>query len=174
MLLNYVHRIQCLWCLDPNHPKSSKISTVGNWYFHLFKWGKITTWQEVQGISVKFIWMINESAPWRILEDSGRFRARILYLVGFNTSHVNFDGIVLEISFFVTTLLFYFRKGYNKYLKLIKFLPYTDVCIALHTQCFPSVCEKTWHVTQAGFETHNVLLTRAEVLTSRPPSFKQI
>ena len=26
-----------------------KICTVGNWYFHLFKWGKITMWQEVQG-----------------------------------------------------------------------------------------------------------------------------
>ena len=67
-------------CLNPNHPqippKSSKghfffekISTVGNWYFHLFKWGKITTWQEVQAISAG-IWKI-------ILEDSGRFLARI-------------------------------------------------------------------------------------------------
>ena len=31
-----------------------KISPVGNWYFHLFKWGKITTWQEVQAISAKY------------------------------------------------------------------------------------------------------------------------
>ena len=48
----------------PNHPKSSKIlqgalflkeiSTVGNWYFHLFKWGKNTTWQEVQAISAEY------------------------------------------------------------------------------------------------------------------------
>ena len=40
------------YCINPNHPKSSKnlqghflgkYSTVGNWYFHLFK---ITTWQK--------------------------------------------------------------------------------------------------------------------------------
>ena len=50
--------------LNPNHPKSfkilqgahvwKKISTVGNWYFHLFKRGKITTWQEVQAISAEY------------------------------------------------------------------------------------------------------------------------
>ena len=46
--------------INPNHPKSSKghflekISTVGNWYVHLFKWGKITTWQEVQAISAEY------------------------------------------------------------------------------------------------------------------------
>ena len=50
--------------INPNHPKSSKIlqggtflekfSTVGNWYFHLFKWGKITTWQEVQAVSADY------------------------------------------------------------------------------------------------------------------------
>ena len=44
----------------PNPPKSSKghflekLSAVGNWYFHLFKWGKITTWQEVQAISAEY------------------------------------------------------------------------------------------------------------------------
>ena len=44
----------------PNPPKSSKghflekFSTVVNWYFHLFKWGKITTWQEVQAINTKY------------------------------------------------------------------------------------------------------------------------
>ena len=32
----------------------TKISTVGNWYFHLFKWDKITTWQEVQAISAEY------------------------------------------------------------------------------------------------------------------------
>ena len=31
-----------------------KFSTVGNWYFHLFKWGKITTWPEVQAISAEY------------------------------------------------------------------------------------------------------------------------
>ena len=49
---------------NANHPKSCKIlqgalfgkktSTVGNWYFHLFKWCKITTWQEVQAISAEY------------------------------------------------------------------------------------------------------------------------
>ena len=29
--------------------------------------------------------------------------------------------------------------------QLIKFLPYTDVCIALYTQCFPGVCGKKLH-----------------------------
>ena len=32
----------------------NKISTVRNWYFHLFEWGKITTWQEVQAISAEY------------------------------------------------------------------------------------------------------------------------
>ena len=27
---------------------------VGNWYFHLFEWGKIITKQEVQGISAEY------------------------------------------------------------------------------------------------------------------------
>ena len=29
-------------------------SAVGNWYFHLFKWGKITPWQEVQAINAEY------------------------------------------------------------------------------------------------------------------------
>ena len=50
--------------INPNHPGSSKvlqgplfwnkISNVGNWYFHLFKWGKLTTRQEVQAISAEY------------------------------------------------------------------------------------------------------------------------
>ena len=39
-------------------------------------------------------------------------------------------------------------KFYHKW----DYLPYTDVCMALHTQCFPSVCE-------------NLLLTSADILT---------
>ena len=41
-------------------PKSSKghflekFSTVGKWYFHLFKWGKTSTWQDVQAISAEY------------------------------------------------------------------------------------------------------------------------
>ena len=31
-----------------------RFGTVVNWYFHLFKWGKITTWQEVQAISAEY------------------------------------------------------------------------------------------------------------------------
>ena len=34
-------------------PKSP-MSTAGDWYFHLFRWGKITTWQEVQAISAEY------------------------------------------------------------------------------------------------------------------------
>ena len=63
--------------INPNHPKSSQILqgalfwknallTVGNWYFHLFKWGKINTWQEVQGHKC-WIWKINKNA-WCILK----------------------------------------------------------------------------------------------------------
>ena len=36
--------------------------------------------------------------------------------------------------------------------KMYSILPYTDVCIALHTRCFPSVCEKNSQATRAGFE----------------------
>ena len=40
----------------PRGTFGEKFSTVGNWYFHLFdfKWGKITTWQEVQAISAEY------------------------------------------------------------------------------------------------------------------------
>ena len=53
-------------CINPNHPKSIKIlqvalfleksNAVVNWYFHLFKWGKVTTctWQEVQAVSAEY------------------------------------------------------------------------------------------------------------------------
>ena len=52
----------CMFTLKPpqvlqNPPRGTfgeKFSTVGNWYFHLFKWGKITTWQEVQVISSEY------------------------------------------------------------------------------------------------------------------------
>ena len=51
------------------------------------------------------------------------------------------------------------------------YLPYTNVCIALHTQCFPSVCEKKNFTGDSGaIWTHDLLLTSADVLTSRPPS----
>ena len=49
-------------------------------------------------------------------------------------------------------------------------LPYTDVCTALYVQCFPSVCEKNFTGDSGGIRTHNLLLTSADVLTSRPPS----
>ena len=49
-------------------------------------------------------------------------------------------------------------------------LPYTDVCIALHTLCFPSVCEKTSQATRAGFEPTTSCLLSADIWTSRPPS----
>ena len=47
--------------INLNHPNIppkdtflEKFSNVGNWYFHRFKWGKITTWQEVQAISAEY------------------------------------------------------------------------------------------------------------------------
>ena len=48
-------------------------------------------------------------------------------------------------------------------------LPYTDACIALYTQCFPSVCEKNFTGDSGGIRTHNLLLS-ADILTSQPPS----
>ena len=30
------------------------VSTVGNWYFNLFKWGRITTWEEVHAIIAEY------------------------------------------------------------------------------------------------------------------------
>ena len=47
-----------------------KFSTVGNWYFNLFKWGKITTWQEVQAISAD---MKNQRKRKVHFEDKGMF-----------------------------------------------------------------------------------------------------
>ena len=44
-------------------------------------------------------------------------------------------------------------------------LPYTNVCIALHTQRFPSVCEKNFTGNLGGIRTHDLLLTSADVLT---------
>ena len=46
-------------------------------------------------------------------------------------------------------------------------LPYTDVCIALSTQCFPSICGKT---SLGRDQTNDLLLTSADVFTSQPPS----
>ena len=70
--------------------------------------------------------------------------------------------------------------NFNDYLNLNKectctctiylILPYTDVCTALYTRCFPTVCETTSQATRAGFEPTTSLLTSADVLTSRPPS----
>ena len=34
--------------------KGLDYNTGGNWYFHLLKWGKITTWQEVQATSAEY------------------------------------------------------------------------------------------------------------------------
>ena len=44
------------------------------------------------------------------------------------------------------------------------------MCIALHTQCFPSVCGKNLTGDSGGIRTHDLLLNSADVLTSRPPS----
>ena len=46
-------------------------------------------------------------------------------------------------------------------------LPNTDVCIALYTQCFPSVCGKNSTGDSGGIRTHDLLLTSADVLASR-------
>ena len=63
MSCNAYVQLKCLFftitLTTPNPSKSSQgalfletFSAVGNWYLHLFKWGKITTWQEVQAIHV--------------------------------------------------------------------------------------------------------------------------
>ena len=49
------------------------------------------------------------------------------------------------------------------------FVLYTDVYIALYVQCFLSVCEKN-SGDSGGIRTHDLLLTSADILTSRPPS----
>ena len=57
----------------PNLQKKylKKFSTVGNCYFHLFKWGKITTWQEVQAISAEYEWSTKmHGAFWRHISKS--------------------------------------------------------------------------------------------------------
>ena len=94
----------------PNPPKSSKIiqrgtllekiSTVGNWYFHLFKW--VENYYLARSTGHKcWIRKMNENARcilkikgmfanvhWRILEDSGRFLARIPRWVRVNEGKV--------------------------------------------------------------------------------------
>ena len=50
---------------------------------------------------------------------------------------------------------------------------YTDVCIALHTQCFPSVCEQTSHETRGGIRTPRSQvqpLTVSVLISSHLPS----
>ena len=42
------------------------------------------------------------------------------------------------------------------------------MCIALYTRCFLSVCEKNFKGDSGGIRTHDLLLTCADVLTSRP------
>ena len=59
---------------------------------------------------------------------------------------------------------------FNKQIITDLMLPYTDVCIALYTQCFPSVCGKNFTGDLGGIQTHDLMLTNADVLTSRPPS----
>ena len=48
-------------------------------------------------------------------------------------------------------------------------LPYTDVCTALYTQCFPSVW-KNFTGDSGRIRTNDLLLTSADLLTSWPPS----
>ena len=44
------------------------------------------------------------------------------------------------------------------------------MCIALYTQCFPSVCGKNFKRDSGRIQTHDLLPTSADILTSRPPS----
>ena len=65
----------------------------------------------------------------------------------------------------------YRNLGRDPWLKIIDLiLRYTDVCIALYTQCFPSVCGKNFTGNSGGIRTHDLLLTSGGVLTSQPPS----
>ena len=126
----------------PNPLKSSKghlfwkkISTVGNWYFDLFKWGQNYYLARSTGQKC-WIWKINENAWcilkiracfqkctggfWRILEDSGRFLARIPWGLGlmFSTimhcviSYYRDDKVLLMLNKFI--LIFsLFGSGYK-------------------------------------------------------------
>ena len=58
----------------------------------------------------------------------------------------------------------------RKQISIDLILPYTDVCIALYTQCIPGVCEKNFTGDSGRIQTHDLLLISANVLTSRPPS----
>ena len=55
--MKFVIVLYSLTLTTPNPPRVTFLETfsnVRNWYFHLFKWGKITTWQEVQAISAEY------------------------------------------------------------------------------------------------------------------------
>ena len=62
-----------------------------------------------------------------------------------------------------------FREKIPTILQLILILPYTDVRIVLYTQCFTSFW-KNFTGNSGGIWTHDLLLTSADVLTSRPLS----
>ena len=101
-------------------------------------------------------------------------KANILYnlLVEVNqTSLELFMSEVLLIRIFCKQIFVFrthkFHVGWNT-TDLI--LPYTNVCTALYTRCFPSVCEKNFTGDSGRIRTHDLLLTSADVLTSQPPS----
>ena len=72
-----------------------------------------------------------------------------------------------------------YSSGLHDIYRLLKFLhrvinnwfnlPYTDVYLALYIGCFPSVCGKNFTGDSGRIQTHDLLLTSADVLTSRPP-----
>ena len=58
----------------------------------------------------------------------------------------------------VCFILFIAALDFDLFVDLI--LPYTDVCIALYTQCFPNVCgkKKPSQATRAGFQPTTLLV----------------
>ena len=73
--------------------------------------------------------------------------------------------IIILIGFF-HRLMKFLRRVINNWFNFAL----TPTCIALYTQCFPSVCVKNFTGDSGGIRTHDLLLTSADVLTSRPPS----
>ena len=86
-------------------------------------------------------------------------------------SVLDYTQLSMQMLRMSQTPLFWLKLFCQRSPKLIDLiLPYTDVCIALYTRCFPSVCGKDFTGDSGGIRTHDLLLTSADVLTSRPPS----
>ena len=107
----------------------------------------------------------NVGCYWYLLRD--------IYLKNQENFHLKPHVIVTSAHYFIVSL----TRTLNHIFRLVKFLRQvinnwfnfyfvptpTDVCIALHTQCFPSVCEKDFTGDSGGIRPHDLLTCAQEL-----------